>query len=94
MCGKIPFDIVASVDDIPPQAGKILDNDTVDKARFNIGEHLLEAGPVKIRTRCTVVNVGLNHDDFRVLLQIPGDNQLLGFNRAVRVCLSSTESRT
>ena len=51
------------------------------RPRFNIGEHLLEAGPVKIRARCTVVNVGLNHDDFRVLLQIPGDNQLLGFNR-------------
>ena len=64
------------------------------RPRFNIGEHLLEAGPVKIHTRCTVVNVGLNHDDFRVLLQIPGDNQLLVSIEAVRVCLSSTERRT
>ena len=94
LCGKIPFDIVASVDDIPPQAGKILDNDTVDKARFNIGEHLLEAGPVKIRTRCTVVNVGLNHDDFRVLLRYRAIISCWVSIEAVRVCLSSTESRT
>ena len=60
--GKVTLDIVAGVDDISPQAGEVLYNDTVDKTRFNIGEHLLEAGTVKVRTRCAIVNVGLYHN--------------------------------
>src|SRR5699024_3822581 len=78
---KVTLDIVTGVYDISPQAGEVLYNDTVDKTRFNIGEHLLETGTVKVRTRCAIVNVGLYHNNLRVLLQIPCDNQLLGFNR-------------
>ena len=79
--GKVTLDIIAGVYNISPQPGQIFYNDTVDKTRFNIGEHLLEAGTLKVRARCAIVNVGLYHNNLRVLLQIPGDNQLLGFNR-------------
>ena len=48
-----------------PKAGEVLYNDAVDKTRFNIGEHLLEAGAVEVRTRCAVVNVGLYHNNLR-----------------------------
>ena len=60
------LNVVAGVYDISPQPGQIFYNDTVDKTRFNIGEHLLEAGTVEVRTRCAIVNVGLYHNNLRV----------------------------
>lgn len=37
--------------------------------------------PWKFVPVAAIVNVGLHHNNLRVLLQIPDDNQLLGFDR-------------
>ena len=53
---------------------------------LNIREHLLKARTVEVCPGRTVVDVGIVHADLRVLLQIAGNNHLLGFNGyAVRV---------
>ena len=53
---------------------------------LNIREHLLKARTVEVCPGRAVVDVGIVHADLRVLLQIAGNNHLLGFNGyAVRV---------
>ena len=48
--------------------------------------HLLKARTVKVCPRRAVVDVGIVHANLRILLQIAGNNHLLGFNGyAVRV---------
>ena len=77
---KILLNIIAGVDGVPPQTGKVFDDYAVYMTGFNIGEHLLEAGTVEVRSRSSVVDVGIVNSDLRVLFQKPGDNQLLCFN--------------
>ena len=77
---KILLNIIAGVDGVPPQTGKVFNNYAVYMTGFNIGEHLLEAGTVEVRSRSSVVDVGIVNSDLRVLFQKPGDNQLLCFN--------------
>ena len=77
---EILLDIIAGVDGVPSQTGKVFDNHAVCVTGFNIGEHLLEAGTVEVRSRSSVVDVGIVNSDLRVLFQKPGDNQLLCFN--------------
>ena len=83
---EILLDVIAGVDGIPPQTGEVFHNDAVDVTGLNIREHLLKARTVEVCPRRAVVDVGIVHADLRVLLQIAGNNHLLGFNGyAVRV---------
>ena len=83
---EILFDVVAGVDGVPPQTGEVFHNDAVDVTGLNIREHLLKARTVEVCPGRAVVDVGIVHADLRVLLQIAGNNHLLGFNGyAVRV---------
>ena len=83
---EILLDVVAGVDGVPSQTGKVFHNDAVDVTGLNIREHLLKARTVKVCPRRAVVDIGIVHADLRVLFQIAGNNHLLGFNGyAVRV---------
>lgn len=83
---EILLDVVAGVDGVSPQTGEVFDNHAVDMTGFNIREHLLKARTVEVCPGRAVVDVGIVHADLRVLLQIAGNNHLLGFNGyAVRV---------
>ena len=83
---EILLDVVAGVDGVSAQTGKVFDNHAVDMTGFNIREHLLKARTVEVCPGRAVVDVGIIHADLRVLLQIAGNNHLLGFNGyAVRV---------
>lgn len=83
---EILLDVIAGVDGVPPQTGEVFHNDAVDVTGLNIREHLLKARTVEVCPGRAVVNVGIVHADLRVLLQIAGNNHLLGFNGyAVRV---------
>ena len=83
---EILLDVIAGVDGVPPQTGEVFHNDAVDVTGLNIREHLLKARTVEVCPRRAVVDVGIVHADLRVLLQIAGNNHLLGFNGyAVRV---------
>lgn len=42
---------------VAAETGHILDDDRADEAAFNIGQHLLEARPVKVRTGVAVILV-------------------------------------
>ena len=78
--------VVASVNGVSAQTGEVFHNDAVDVTGLNIREHLLKARTVEVCPRRAVVDVGIVHADLRVLLQIAGNNHLLGFNGyAVRV---------
>ena len=78
--------VVASVNGVSAQTGEVFHNDAVDVTGLNIREHLLKARTVEVCPRRAVVDVGIIHADLRVLLQIAGNNHLLGFNGyAVRV---------
>ena len=83
---EILLDVIAGVDGVPSQTGEVFHNDAVDMTGFNIREHLLKARTVEVCPGRAVVNIGIVHADLRVLLQIAGNNHLLGFNGyAVRV---------
>ena len=83
---EILLDVIAGVDGVPSQTGEVFHNDAVDVTGFNIREHLLKARTVEVCPRRSVVDVGIVHADLRILLQIAGNNHLLGFNGyAVRV---------
>ena len=83
---EILLDVVAGVDGVPSQTGEVFHNDAVDVTGLNIREHLLKARTVEVCPGRAVVDVGIVHADLRVLLQIAGNNHLLGFNGyAVRV---------
>ena len=83
---EILLDVVAGVNGVPPQTGKVFDNHAVYMTSLNIREHLLKARTVEVCPGRTVVDVSIVHADLRVLLQIAGNNHLLGFNGyAVRV---------
>ena len=83
---EILLDVIAGVDGVPSQTGKVFDNHAVYMTGLNIREHLLKARTVEVCPGRAVVNVGIVHADLRVLLQIAGNNHLLGFNGyAVRV---------
>ena len=83
---EILLDVIASVDGVSSQTGKVFDNDAVYMTGLNIREHLLKARTVEVCPRRAVVDVGIVHADLRILLQIAGNNHLLGFNGyAVRV---------
>ena len=83
---EILFDVVAGVDGVPPQTGEVFHNDAVDVTGLNIREHLLKARTVEVCPGRAVVDIGIVYADLRVLLQIAGNNHLLGFNGyAVRV---------
>ena len=83
---EILLDVVAGVDGVPAKAREIFYNNAVDVTGLNIREHLLKARTVEVCPRRAVVDVGIVHADLRVLLQIAGNNHLLGFNGyAVRV---------
>ena len=83
---EILLDVIAGVDGVPPQTGEVFHNDAVDVTGLNIREHLLKARTVEVCPGRAVVDVGIVHADLRVLLQIAGNNHLLGFNGyAVRV---------
>ena len=83
---EILFDVVAGVNGVSAQTGEVFHNDAVDVTGLNIREHLLKARTVEVCPGRAVVNVGIVHADLRVLLQIAGNNHLLGFNGyAVRV---------
>ena len=83
---EILLNVIAGVDGVSPQTGKVFDNHAVYMTGFNIREHLLKARTVEVCPRRAVVDVGIVHADLRVLLQIAGNNHLLGFNGyAVRV---------
>ena len=83
---EILFDVVAGVDGVSSQTGEVFDNHAVYMTGLNIREHLLKARTVEVCPRRTVVDIGIVHADLRGLLQIAGNNHLLGFNGyAVRV---------
>ena len=83
---EILLDVIAGVDGVPSQTGKVFDNHAVYMTGLNIREHLLKARTVEVCPGRAVVNIGIVHADLRVLLQIAGNNHLLGFNGyAVRV---------
>ena len=83
---EILLDVIAGVDGVPSQTGEVFHNDAVDVTGLNIREHLLKARTVEVCPGRAVVDVGIVHADLRVLLQIAGNNHLLGFNGyAVRV---------
>ena len=83
---EILFDVVAGVDGVSSQTGEVFDNHAVYMTGLNIREHLLKARTVEVCPGRTVVDVSIVHADLRVLLQIAGNNHLLGFNGyAVRV---------
>ena len=83
---EILLDVVAGVDGVSPQTGEVFDNHAVYMTGLNIREHLLKARTVEVCPGRAVVDVGIVHADLRVLLQIAGNNHLLGFNGyAVRV---------
>lgn len=83
---EILLDVVTGVNGVPSQTGEVFHNDAVDVTSLNIREHLLKARTVEVCPGRAVVDVGIVHADLRVLLQIVGNNHLLGFNGyAVRV---------
>ena len=83
---EILLDVVAGVDGVPPQTGEVFDNHAVYMTGLNIREHLLKARTVEVCPGRAVVDIGIVYADLRVLLQIAGNNHLLGFNGyAVRV---------
>ena len=85
---EILLNVVAGVDGVPSQTGEVFHNDAVDVTGLNIREHLLKARTVEVCPGRAVVDVGVVHADLRVLLQIAGNNHLLGFNGyAVRVSI-------
>ena len=83
---EILLDVIAGVNGVSAQTGEVFHNDAVDVTGLNIREHLLKARTVEVCPGRTVVDIGIVHADLRVLLQIAGNNHLLGFNGyAVRV---------
>ena len=75
------FDIIAGVDGISAEPGKVFHDYAVYMTGFNIGEHLLKGGTVKGSAAHAVVDIGIINANLRVALQICTDNQLLCFNR-------------
>ena len=83
---EILLNVIAGVNGVSAQTGEVFHNDAVDVTGLNIREHLLKARTVEVCPGRAVVDVGIVHADLRVLLQIAGNNHLLGFNGyAVRV---------
>lgn len=83
---EILLDVIAGVNGVSAQTGEVFHNDTVDVTGLNIREHLLKARTVEVCPGRAVVDIGIVYADLRVLLQIAGNNHLLGFNGyAVRV---------
>ena len=77
---EVGFDVVAGVDGVSAQPGEVLHDYAVYKSSLNVGEHLLEAGAVEVRTRSPVVNVGVVSRDLRVAVQKLRDDELLRFD--------------
>ena len=83
---EILLNVIAGVNGVSAQTGKVFDNHAVDMTGLNIREHLLKARTVEVCPGRAVVDIGIVYADLRVLLQIAGNNHLLGFNGyAVRV---------
>ena len=83
---EILLDVIAGVNGVPSQTGEVFDNHAVYMTGLNIREHLLKARTVEVCPGRAVVDIGIVYADLRVLLQIAGNNHLLGFNGyAVRV---------
>ena len=74
---KILFNIIAGINGIAPQPGKVFDDHTVDMARFNVRKHLLESGTVEIRPRQAVVDICVIDYKIRFIRQIIIQYQLL-----------------
>lgn len=51
------FDVTARLDIVPAQAGEVLRDNTVDLSGFNIGNHTLKIGAVKVSACVAVVHV-------------------------------------
>ena len=78
---EILFDIVAAVNRVPPQPGKVFDDHAVDSAVLHIVQHPLKGFALKGAPRCAVV--GVNRHDFNIRAQgkIGFHDLLLGFQR-------------
>ena len=56
---EVPLHVVAGQDVVPAQAGEVLGNDHIDLLGLDVGDHPLEAGPVKTGAAPTVVHIGV-----------------------------------
>ena len=63
---KIAFEIIAGINIVPPQTGKILGQHQIDPPRLDVTKHALETGAVKMEAGIAVVNIVIH--DFPVLL--------------------------
>ena len=57
MAREKDFDVAASLDVVPTQAGKVFRDNAFDFASLNVGNHPLERGSVEIAACVTVINV-------------------------------------
>ena len=81
---EILLNVIAGVNGVSAQTGEVFHNDAVDVTGLNIREHLLKARTVEVCPGRAVVDIGIVYADLRVLLQIAGNNHLLGFNGSSR----------
>lgn len=54
---EVNLRVLAAENVVAPQAGEVLHNDKVDFAFFNVRNHFLEAGPLKISPRVSIVRI-------------------------------------
>ena len=77
---KIPLDIVAGIDEVPPQPRQVLYDHTVDMSRLNIGKHLLKSRPPEGDPGKAVVDIGVIDPELRLICEIIIQYEPLVFN--------------
>ena len=78
---KILLDVVAAVDSVAAQAGKVFDNDAVDFSRLRVGQHTLELLALEMLSRYTVIGIYINDLNIRAEGKVRLHNLPLGIQR-------------
>ena len=78
MFREIAFCVVAGFRHVTAQAGQVLGDDHVGLAGFEVLQHSLEAGPLKVAAGKSVVHELLHQDDAILFAVLPDDGALVG----------------